>query len=140
MTGLETGVVPATTRRPARAVVVLGAVATAVAVNLIVYGAGRLAGGDFEFTRDGQVAQVDAITVAGFSALPLGIGLGLVAVLARVRWVVLMAGILAPALAVLTIGVMTLPVDLDPTSTIALAGCHLTLVPISVLAIRRLAH
>jgi hypothetical protein len=37
-----------------------------------------------------------------------------------------------------TILVMTIPVDLDTVSTVALACCHLTLVPISVLAIRRL--
>ena len=31
---------------------------------------------------------------------------------------------------------MTLPADLDRTSTITLALCHLTLIPISLLALR----
>ena len=122
-----------------RVVTVATAVATAVVVNLVVHAAGRAAGGDFTFTREGEPVQVDALTVAGFSAVPLGVGLLLVALAApRMAVVPRLASVVAPLLAVGTILVMTVPVDLDAVSTIALATCHLTLVPISVLAIRRL--
>lgn len=116
---------------------VAAAVAAAVVTNLIIYLIGRLAGGSFEFTAGGQAAQVQALTVAGFSAAPLGVGLSLVTLLApRLRWVVPAATVIAPLLAVVTIGIMTIPADLDSVSTVTLAACHLALAPISVLAIR----
>jgi hypothetical protein len=122
-----------------RAVAVLAATATAVVANLLVYAAGRASGGDFTFTRSGTAMTVDVVTLAGFSAVPLGVGLALVAVLVgRVRWIATIASVVAPLLAVVTVFVMTLPVDLDQASTVALACCHLTLVPISLLAIRRI--
>lgn len=122
-----------------RPVVVAAAVGTAVVVNLVVYGLGRAAGGSFTFTRAGVPTAVDAATVAGFSAVPLLLGLVVVALLGR-RWPVVarMAVVVAPVLAVVTVGLMTLPVDLDTVSTVTLALCHLTLAPISVLAIRAL--
>ncbi len=122
-----------------RPLVVAAAVVAAVVVNLVVFAVGRAAGGSFTFTRSGTPATVDAATVAGFSAVPLLLGLVLVALLAR-RWplVARVALVVAPVLAVVTIGLMTLPVDLDTVSTVTLALCHLTLAPISVLAIRAL--
>lgn len=127
-------------RTTARAVVVFTAVATAVLVNLLAYAIGRLAGGDFTFNRDdGTSVAVDALTVAGFSAVPLGVGLAIVALTSpRLPWVTRVAVVVAPLLAVATIALMTLPVDLDTVSTLTLASCHLTLVPISIVAIRRL--
>lgn len=126
-------------RTTASAVVVLAAVATAVLVNLLAYAIGRLTGGDFTFNRDGTIVAVDALTVAGFSAVPLGIGLAIVALtVPRLPWVTRVAAVVAPVLAVATIAIMTLPVDLDTASTLTLASCHLTLVPISIVAIRRL--
>lgn len=69
----------------------------------------------------------------------MGLGLIVVALLARrLVWIARVAMVVAPVLAVVTIGVMTLPVDLDTISTVTLATCHLTLVPISIVAIRRL--
>ncbi len=127
-----------TARRAPAPVVVLAAVAAAVVANLVVYVVGRVAGGAYEVTSNGDVVTVTAVTVAGFSAVPLGLGLVVVALLARWRWVAKVAVVVAPLLAVLTIGIMTIPADLDAVSTVALACCHLTLVPISVLAIRRL--
>jgi hypothetical protein len=122
-----------------RGVTVVAAVAVAVVANLLVFAAGRAAGGDFTFMRSGSAVTVDAMTVAGFSAVPLGAGLALVAALVgRVRWIATIAAIVAPLLAVVTIFVMTIPVDLDRASTVSLACCHLTLVPISLLAIRRI--
>jgi hypothetical protein len=122
-----------------RPLVVAAAVGTAVVVNLVVHALGRAAGGSFTFTRAGAPTGVDAATVAGFSAVPLLLGLVVVALLCR-RWplVARMALVVAPVLAVVTVGLMTLPVDLDTVSTVTLALCHLTLAPISVLAIRAL--
>lgn len=126
-------------RTTARAVVVFTAIATAVLVNLLAYAIGRLAGGDFTFNRDGTRVAVDALTVAGFSAVPLGVGLAIVALTSpRLPWVTRVAVVVAPLLAVATIALMTLPVNLDTVSTLTLASCHLTLVPISIVAIRRL--
>lgn len=123
-----------------RTATVLVAVAAAVVVNVLAYAGGRAVGGDFTFTRSGAPVTVDAATVAGFSAVPLGLGLAAVALLVgRLPRVATVALVVAPLLAVVTILVMTVPVDLDTVSTVTLACCHLTLVPISVLAIRRLA-
>lgn len=123
-----------------RTVLVVAAVVLAVLVNLLVYGIGRLAGGSFGFTGPtGAPMEVDAVTVAGFTALPFAVGLTLAAVLGR-RWrqVLLVALVLAPTLALVTIAVMTLPADLDATSTLSLAMCHVVLAVISVLALLRL--
>ncbi len=125
--------------RLSRPVVVAVAVLAAVVVNLLVYALGRAAGGSFRLTSAGATAEVDAVTVAGFSAVPLLAGLVVVALLApRFRWVTPAALVAGPVLAVVTILVMTLPADLDTISTVTLALCHLTLVPIMVVAIRSL--
>jgi hypothetical protein len=125
-----------------RIAVVAGAVLVAVAVNLAIYGLGRAAGGSFEFTSaSDRPAEVDAVTVAGFSAVPLLVGLTLVALLMRFgSWVTRAALVVAPVLAVGTILLMTLPADFDTTSTVTLALCHLALIPIVVGAIRILSR
>jgi hypothetical protein len=136
MTAVDTSA-PYTSTKTALSVIGMG-VAVAVIVNVLVYSIGRLAGGDFAFTQDGRTVQVDAVTVAGFSAGPLGLGLLAVLLLRANRWTGRVALWVAPLLAVATILVMTIPVPLDRTSTVALAACHLTLVPISIVTIRRL--
>ena len=134
-----TGTPSAVAAPRSRTVTTLAGVGAAVAVNLVVYAAGRLAGGDFTLTRAGAAIEVDAFTVAGFSAVPLGIGLALVAALVgRVPRIAALASVVAPLLAVVTIFLMTIPADLDAVSTMTLAACHLTLVPISLWAIGRL--
>jgi len=126
--------------RSRAAVVALGG-ATAVAVNLVIYGVGRAAGGTFRFTSATGPAEVDAITVAGFSAVPLLTGLTAVALLAPfAAWVARAALVIGPALALGTILVMTVPTDFDKTSKAALALCHLALVPISIVAVRAIAR
>ena len=118
------------------------AVVAAVLVNLAVFGVGRLAGGTFTFTAAGiGRTTVDALTVVGFTALPLGLGLLIVTVLARpLPWTVPVASVVAPLLAIGTIALMTLPADFDVVSTVTLAACHLSLAPISVLALRRIGR
>lgn len=129
------------TRKTSRLRVWALAVSTAVLANLALYGMGRLAGGAFTFTRDGRPTEVDAWTVAGFSAVPLGAGLFAVALLARrLPWAARLAAVVAPVTAVATIGIMTIPADFDTVSTLSLAACHLTLVPVSLAAIRALAR
>ncbi|QYC38079.1 hypothetical protein Nocox_02230 [Nonomuraea coxensis DSM 45129] len=114
-------------------------VAAALILNLAIYGLGRAAGGDFLFTAAGRPAEVDALTVAGFTVLPLLVGMTMVAALARVwRWVVPAALVIAPALALGTVPLMTLPADLDTTSKLALALCHVALVPVTVTGLLRL--
>ncbi|MDQ0372789.1 DUF6069 family protein [Cellulomonas humilata] len=120
-------------------VVVGGAVILAVVVNLATYAVGRAAGATFDFTASTGPATVSAITVAGFTAVPLLVGLTLVALLRRrMSWVLPTALVIAPVLAVATIFLMTIPADLDTASTITLACCHLALVPVVVLALRAL--
>jgi hypothetical protein len=126
-------------REVSRPVVVAVSAVVAAVVNLVVYGVGRAAGGTFRFTASGVPAQVDAVTVAGFSVVPLVVGLTVVALLvARAAWVAAVALVVGPVLAVVTIAVMTVPADFDTVSTVALAVCHLTLVPIVVVAVRAL--
>ncbi|GAA2999564.1 DUF6069 family protein [Streptosporangium longisporum] len=124
------------------AAVVAATVAVATAANLVVYALGRAAGGTFRFTASGRAAEVDALTVAGFTVLPLLLGMTLVAVLSRrLRWIVPAALVVAPLLALVTVPVMTLPADLDTVSTVTLALCHVVLAPVAVaglLAIRGL--
>ena len=122
-----------------RPVIVAATVGAAAAVNLVVYAAGRAAGADFTFTSAGTVTQVDALTVVGFTVVPLLLGLTVVALLCR-RWPVVatVAMVVAPVLAVVTVGLMTVPADFDTASTVTLALCHLTLAPLSVVGIRAL--
>ncbi len=124
-----------------RAAVVAATVGAAVLVDLVVYAIGRAAGGTFTFPSAGSgvATTVDAVTVAGFAAVPLLIGLTVVALLCR-RWPVVatVATVVAPVLAVVTVGLMTVPADFDTVSTLTLALCHLTLAPLSVLGIRAL--
>ncbi|MFC4060874.1 DUF6069 family protein [Planomonospora corallina] len=116
-------------------------VAAAVVLNLVIYGIGRAAGGGFRFTAAGQAAEVDAITVVGFTVLPLLTGMTLAAVLARIwPWAVPAGLAVAPVIALGTIPVMTIPADFDDASTITLALCHVALVPVTaagLLALRR---
>ncbi|GIH96564.1 DUF6069 family protein [Planobispora siamensis] len=118
---------------PGRVLTVVATVAAAAVLNLVVYGLGRAAGGDFRFTASGVPAEVDAITVTGFTVLPLLAGMTLVAALVRIwPWVVNAALAVAPALALGTILIMTIPADFDTTSKITLASCHVALVPVTV--------
>lgn len=124
--------------RPAGRVIVT-ALVVAVVVNLAIFFLGALAGGTYTFTSPAGPATVDAAVVALFTLVPLGLGLTAVAVVRR-WWpsVVTVALIVAPVLEIGTIIGMTLPADLDGPSTIALALCHLALVPVTVLALRAL--
>ena len=124
-----------------RVLVTAAAAGAAVLINLILYGVGRAAGGTFRFTASTGPAVVDGVTVAAFSALPLLAGLVAVALLSRFgAWVVRTALIVGPLLAVATIVAMTLPTDLDATSKVTLALCHLILVPIIIVAVRLLGR
>jgi hypothetical protein len=132
------GLVAVERGRP-RSVLVVVTVLVALAVNLLIFAVGRLAGGTYRFTAGGAPAEVDALTVAGFTVVPLAIGLTLAAVLSR-RWpkVLLVALVVAPLLALVSVPLLTLPADFDGTSTVALALCHVALAVIAVLALLRL--
>lgn len=131
--------VTATARQSQPALNVTAAVVIAVAVNVLVYAGGRALGGSFRFTSGTGPAQVNAVTVAGFTAVPLLAGLTVAALAARRwPWLITVGLIAAPTLALSTIAIMTLPADLDPISTVTLALCHVVLVPVAVLALLRL--
>jgi hypothetical protein len=138
----RTGASPSVVRRLAAVpapLIILIAVAAAVLVNLAVYAGGVLLGGGFVFTTPNGPARVDAATVIGFSALPLAVGLICTAVLARWwRRVFGVAMVVATVLAVGTIAVMTVPSDHDAVAKVTLAVCHLTLVPITLVAVSAL--
>lgn len=132
-----------------RSMLVAVAVLAALVANLVVYSIGRLAGGSYRFTAptsasaDGGagpvVNEVDALTVGGFTVVPLLAGLALAAALSRRwPWVLSLALLVAPALALVTIAVMTVPTDLDTVTTVALAACHVVLAVVSVLALLQL--
>jgi hypothetical protein len=126
-------------RRHRRTIFVAATVAAALAINLVIYALGRVAGGTFRFTASAQVAEVDALTVAGFTVLPLLLGMTAAAVLSRRwRWVVPVALAIGPLLALGTILVMTVPADLDTTSKLTLALCHVALVPITIVGLLRI--
>jgi hypothetical protein len=115
---------------------VAGAVVLAIVVNVGIHALGRAAGATYRFTAATGPAEVDPLTVLGFTLLPLGIALTLVAVLGRFwRWVFPVALVAGPVLELGSILGMTVPADFDLASKIALASCHLVLVPVSVLAV-----
>ena len=121
--------------------VIVAGVGAAAVINLILYALGRAAGGTFHFTSSGRPATVDGVTVAAFSAVPLLIGLVAVALLSPLgEWVTRTALVLGPVLAIGTIAVMTVPTDLDVTSKVTLALGHIVLVPIILVAVRRLGR
>jgi hypothetical protein len=121
--------------------IIAAAVGATALINLILYGLGRAAGGTFHFTSSSGPAVVDGVTVVAFSVAPLLVGLVAVALLARLGgWVIRTALVVGPLLAVATIALMTLPTDLDATSKMTLALCHLVLVPIIIVAVRALGQ
>jgi hypothetical protein len=123
----------APTRALNRPLVVIATVATAIAVNLVIYGFGRLAGGDFRFTSAGASLEVDPLTLVGFTAVPLALGMTAAALLSlRWRRVNTVALIVGPVLALGSILGMTVPTDFDLASKTALTLCHVALVPVMV--------
>lgn len=121
------------------AALIAAAVGLAVAVNLAIFGLGHAFGADYAFSAATGPTAVDPLTLLGFTALPLALGLTVAALLGR-RWpaVYPIAMVVAPVLELGSIFGMILPADLSPTSTIALAACHVALVPISLVALAAL--
>ncbi|MEV6924470.1 DUF6069 family protein [Dactylosporangium sp. NPDC051485] len=107
--------------------------------NLAVYAIGRALGGAFTYRQNGADVRVDPVAVTVMSLVPLVSGLGLVAALSR-KWpaAILVARIAAPALAVATIAVMTIPAGFDTTSAVSLAAMHLTTIPPTLIALNAL--
>jgi membrane associated rhomboid family serine protease len=105
----------------------------ALAINLVAYAIGTLAGGSFDFTVDGASEHVYALLLAAFTVIPIVVGLTLVALLAR-WWhqVIPLALVIAPILAIGTIFIMTLPADLDTASTVTLAITHVVVAIVTV--------
>lgn len=121
--------------RLSRPVIVIVCVLAALVANLAIFAIGSAVGGSYVFTSPAGEARVEAVTVAGFTIIPLGIALTIVALLARWRWVTTTALILGPILELATIVLMTLPAGFDTPSFLALAFCHVALVPATLAAI-----
>jgi hypothetical protein len=132
---------PRSTVLSGRAQVIVCAVIAALAVNLGIYAIGRAAGASFSYTQSGTTTSVDALAVTVMTAGPLAVGLVLVALLSR-RWPRLnhAARLVAPALALATIALMTVPAGFDTTSRYFLSCMHVVLVPVSLIALTALAH
>lgn len=123
------------TRIPAP-LLVAGAVMLAILVNVGVHALGRIAGATYRFTAETGSAEVDSLTVVGFTLLPLGVALTLVAILGRFgKWVFPVALVVGPVLELGSILGMTVPADFDVTSKVFLALCHIALVPVTVVAV-----
>jgi hypothetical protein len=108
-------------------------VVTAVAVNVLIWAVGALAGGDFEYTDGDATLSAAPGGVIMLTAVPLAVGMGLAALLAP-RWpaVVRVAQVVGSALALVTIG-GTIASDFDGVSTVALALTHVAIVPVLVI-------
>ncbi|TQK18267.1 hypothetical protein FBY40_0754 [Microbacterium sp. SLBN-154] len=116
--------------------IILIAVAGAVLANLAIYGVARLLGVEFWFTAAGGPLQVLPPVLIQFTAVPLLAGLTIAAIVGHWwRWVFLVAIIVAVVLEVGTIFALTIPADFDTGSTVALALCHLAMVPFTVAAL-----
>ena len=131
-------------RRIGRLGAVIAAVVLTVAVNLVVYGVGAALGATYRFTAATGPAHVDALTLSGFTAVPLLVGLAVVAVLSRWwGWVPPVALAVAVLGAIGSIPFMPFSVDLDLASAIALAIAHVVVATgatAGILAIRSLGR
>ncbi|MFF0546153.1 DUF6069 family protein [Nocardia thailandica] len=119
---------------------VLGAVAAAVLVNLILWAVGAAAGGSFVTVDNGTAMDVAPGGVVIMSAVPLAIGTTIAAVLSH-WWigVLRVAAAVGSVLALATIA-LTVAADFDTASTVALSLMHVTLVPILVVAMEGLRN
>jgi hypothetical protein len=137
---MSSATVSRTYARHSRTVVVAGTVLVAAVVNLAILAVGQSAGGDFQFTDGDDRMTVGAGGVAMLTIVPLLIGMTLATVLSLWWPAVLRIGMfVGPALALATIGFMTIPADLDTTSTVFLSLMHVALVPITILGLIALA-
>jgi hypothetical protein len=123
-------------RRPGRVGVVVLTTAIAVGATLLCFAAGAAAGGTYEFTSRGAPARVDPGTLVGFTLVPVAIGMAVVSAAARRwRWVLSVALVVAPVLALGSIVAMPLQVDFDAPSRAALVAAHVVLAPITVVGL-----
>lgn len=112
---------------------VVAAVLGATAVNLLIWGAARAAGGSFEIADAGTIHTVGALGVVQASAVPMLIGVGLAALISR-WWtgVIRVAQVLGAALALLTIAGSVMAMT-DGVTTVALSLMHVV-VAVAVVA------
>jgi len=115
------------------------AVGACVLVNELLLALGHLLSGTFTYTTDGQATEVTTVSVLIMTAGPLILGVAVLAGLAR--WLpalVTTAAAVGCFLALATVAVMTLPVNLDAPSTTCLALMHVVVGTTLLVAARRL--
>ena len=118
---------------------VVATVVTATAINLLVYAVGGALGATYEFTSNGGPTRVDALTLTGFTAVPLLVGMAVAALLSRWwRWVIPVALVAAPVLAIGSVPFMPLAVDFDTASAVALATAHVVVGAVAAVGLQRL--
>jgi Family of unknown function (DUF6069) len=124
-----------------RALMIASTILAALAVNLLLYAVGRARGGQFTYAQNGAATTVDPLAITIMTVLPLATGLSLVAWLSP-KWPALLtiAKLVAPVVAIGTIGLMTIPAHFDTTSTLFLATMHLALIPATLLALGSLSR
>jgi len=118
-----------------RSAIVLLATAAAVVADLAIYLVGGALGASFTFPGpDG--AAIPWFVVALFSAVPLGLALTAVTLLAPRRpWVLRAALIAAPVVALVSIPLMPVPVGFDLGTTLSLSLMHLAVGGIGLLGV-----
>lgn len=115
---------------------VIAAVIVATVINLLVYVVAWALGATYEFTSAVGAARVDALTLTGFTAVPLLAGMTMAAVLSRWwRWVIPVALVVAPVLAIGSVPFMPLAVDFDTASAVALATAHVVVGAVAVVGL-----
>jgi len=124
-----------------RRLVIIVAMVLMVAAAGASYSVGRARGGQFTYAQNGAATTVDPLAITIMTVLPLATGLSLVAWLSP-KWPALLtiAKLVAPVVAIGTIGLMTIPAHFDTTSTLFLATMHLALIPATLLALGSLAR
>ena len=89
-------------------------------------------GATYRFTSQGQPATVDALTLIGFTAVPIGVGMAVAALLpAGWRWVTAAAVTVTIVVEIGSIFAMPLQTDLDAASRIALSLCHVAVTAVT---------
>ncbi len=125
--------------RLGRAATVIATVVAATLVNLLVYAVGWALGATYEFTSVVGASRVDGATLTGFTAVPLLVGMTVAAVLSRWwRWVVPVALVVAPMLAIGSVPFMPLAVDFDTASAVSLSAAHLAVGAVAAVGLLRL--
>ncbi|MFD6895026.1 DUF6069 family protein [Rhodococcus sp. NPDC060086] len=125
-------------REYGRPTIVVASVLSALIANLVLWSAGLLAGGSFEYTDAGAVVSVAPGGVVLMTVVPLTVGLT-VAALLSLWWnpIVRIAQVVGALLPLATIQ-GTLSADFDGPSTVTLVLMHVVVAVVVVLGLEKM--